>query len=825
MSVTTQPPAASSAEPGPSQPRLARAEGAEPLGPVDRSGYRKGAALVRRGDGQMVHLGPLMYGLFECIDGRRDLGELAAAMSERLERPVGSEHVRALAERLAAQGLLAGAEHHAPPKRSPLLALRWKVLVTDPRRTARLTAPFTVLFRPWVVGPVLACFVATLWFVLVDKGIASATAQAFDRPGLLLLVFVLAVLSAGFHELGHASACRYSGAVPSGMGAGIYMVWPAFYTDVTDSYRLPRRDRLRVDLGGLYFNAVAAVVTMGVWLLVRADALLLLVGLQVLTMVKQMSPAIRADGYHILSDITGVPDLFSHLGPTVRRLVPGRREPSALTGRARVLVTAWVLVIVPVILSLSVSAVLLLPRIAATAWHSGDRLVTRLPGQVGHAHVIEALASLLQLFALALPVVGTILMAQKLVRMTVDRARAWSDRRAPRQAIVALGAAAALAGLAWAWWPAGQYHPVSPHEDWTLAGIARQASSPRSPAPRLNATSLDAPPKLAPGRHLAIAMIPHGGATTKHPALFIVRGSKDQPPAVILGTHVPAVASAGAMTTGAAGSSPPAAGAASPATSTGGESAPSSSSSAVAFPFKLPEAAKPGETRALATGKVDGAIVYDVAYALVTVRAGAPVTQTNSAYALAHCNACTTIAVSFQVVLVVGKSKLIAPVNIAEALNNGCPACVTAAIADQIVVALRDEPSPDLVNRVTAALKQLDAIKSLGDAGTPASVAAQVAAVQEAIDDALASSGQLPAQTSTTATTPAATSTTPDTPAATSTTPAPTAPATSTTPGTAPTTTSAAPASTTTTTPAATPAAPPTATTTTPSVTPAAPSP
>ena len=58
------------------------------------------------------------------------------------------------------------------------------------------------------------------------------------------------------------------------------------------------------------------MVTLGVWLLVRVDALLLLVALQVLQMVKQLSPVIRADGYHILSDATGVPDLYSHMGPT-----------------------------------------------------------------------------------------------------------------------------------------------------------------------------------------------------------------------------------------------------------------------------------------------------------------------------------------------------------------------------------------------------------------------------------------------------------------------------------------------------------------------------
>src|SRR5205807_4260813 len=167
---------------------------------------------------------------------------------------------------------------------------------------------------------------------------------------------------------GPAAACRSGGATPAGMGMGLYLVWPAFYTDVTDSYRLPKRDRLRVDLGGLYFNAVAAVITMAVWLGWHIDALLLLIALQVLQMVKQLSPVIRADGYHILSDLTGVPDLYAHMGPTLRRLLPGHRhEPSALTGRARALVTAWVLIVVPVLIALALSAIVLLPRLATTA--------------------------------------------------------------------------------------------------------------------------------------------------------------------------------------------------------------------------------------------------------------------------------------------------------------------------------------------------------------------------------------------------------------------------------------------------------------------------
>src|SRR5204863_10064998 len=125
---------------------------------------KDGAALVRRADGQVVQLGPLMYALLELADGTRDRENLAAAMCEKLDRVCDEEHVVALAEKLAAQGLLAGHEHNAPPRRNPLLALRWKVLVTNRRWTSRLTAPFTLLYHPWVQWPIVAAFLGVVWF-------------------------------------------------------------------------------------------------------------------------------------------------------------------------------------------------------------------------------------------------------------------------------------------------------------------------------------------------------------------------------------------------------------------------------------------------------------------------------------------------------------------------------------------------------------------------------------------------------------------------------------------------------------------------------------
>ena len=50
----------------------------------------------------------------------------------------------------------------------------------------------------------------------------------------------------------------------------------------------------------------------------------------------------------------------------------------------------------------------------------------------------------------------------------------------------------------------------------------------------------------------------------------------------------------------------------------------------------------------------------------VSYEDGTPVTNTNSAFALASCRGCTTVAVSFQVVLIVGQSNVITPAVISE---------------------------------------------------------------------------------------------------------------------------------------------------------------
>jgi len=183
-------------------------------------------------------------------------------------------------------------------------------------------------------------------------------------PALFLLAFGLVVVSAGFYECGHATDCVVGGGRPGRTGAGVYLAWPAFYTDVTDAYRLDRRARLRTDLGGVYFSCLLVLALGGAYALTSFEPLLLIAFLMQIEVVHQMLPFLRLDGYYVVSDLVGVPDLFRRTGPVLKSMLPGHEPEPSVLGLKRLVrnvVRGWVLVVVPVLL-LNVGMILLSAR-------------------------------------------------------------------------------------------------------------------------------------------------------------------------------------------------------------------------------------------------------------------------------------------------------------------------------------------------------------------------------------------------------------------------------------------------------------------------------
>ena len=447
-------------------PRLA--DGAELLGEYEGSGFKEAPWLARRGDGQTVQLTRLLHLVAEKADGHRDDAALAEAVSGDFEKRLSPDQAAQLVEKLRGLGILTLPDGSDPQvdKPDPLLALRYRKALVDPRLVRAVTGIFQPLFFPPVVLAVLAGVVALDVWLFGVHGLAQGLRESLYQPALLLLVFGLVVVGAAFHELGHAVACRYGGATPGAMGAGLYLAWPAFYTDVTDAYRLGRGGRLRTDLGGIYFNLVVILATAGAYFATGFEPLLLVVAIQHLEIVHQLLPFVRLDGYYIVSDLTGVPDLFSRLRPILASLVPFRKtDPrvSELKWWPRVVATLWVIAVVPLLLfNLAVLAVTF-PRIVGTAWDSAGRVVDGMDGAVGTA------AGVVQLLALGLPILGIGLLFLRLGRRLAEATWKRTDGRPVLRVGGAAAATASVAFLAWLWLPDGDYAPIRADERGTLA--------------------------------------------------------------------------------------------------------------------------------------------------------------------------------------------------------------------------------------------------------------------------------------------------------------------------------------------------------------------
>jgi putative peptide zinc metalloprotease protein len=413
--------------------RPGRAAGVRLLGKYEGSGFRDERYLVERADRQMVLLTKLLYLIVEQADGRTSTDLLA----ERVSRAYGhrldsADLVRLIHEKLGPSGLVA-LWNGAPVgqrRADPLLALSVRGVLLPASAVRVIGRIFAPLFHRPVIFAVLAAVIGfDVW--VVNTLAASDVFAALVDPAGVLAVLALLLAATLFHEFGHAAGCSYGGAKPGRIGVGIYLWIPAFYTNVTSAYRLNRAGRLRTDLGGVYFNAVFIVATAGMYLWTGWAPLLAVIALSHLEIIQQLLPVVRFDGYYILGDLAGVPNLFGHVRPILRSLLPGRRNDpgvAQLRLRTRVVVTAWVLVTVPALLIGLGVLTWNAPGYLAGFWDRLSGLWAGARALVAAGELGAAALALLSMLAITLPVVG---LSVVLVRSVLHVVRAVRARQTP----------------------------------------------------------------------------------------------------------------------------------------------------------------------------------------------------------------------------------------------------------------------------------------------------------------------------------------------------------------------------------------------------------
>jgi putative peptide zinc metalloprotease protein len=424
------------------------AAGTELLGEYQDSAFEQAKFLVQRADGQVMQLPLLLYRVTACLDGR-STEQIAADLSEELGQALTGDQISFLVEdRLQPVGVIAaelgdgpdagGGPAPVPPVKSDLLlALRYRVGVIPAEVAGRIAGVLGPLFRrPVWIGLVAAFLAVDAWILLrgdlVDTALAGVH-QVVAMPALILLMLALTLVSGAFHEWGHITACRYGGARPGDVGVGLYIVWPALYSTVTDSYRLNRTGRLRTDLGGVYFDAIFMAGLGLVYLRTGQPWLLIaLAGMHTET-AWQFLPSIRLDGYYILADLVGVPDLFGFVKPALLSVLPGRpTHPKVreLKQRSRRVIILWVLLVVPTLLLSAAAFIVLAPRAIPVAWQALLGYLHTLGVATRAGDLVTMSLGVFQLILLLLPWIGSCLLLWWVVRAAARKiaARGWLSR-------------------------------------------------------------------------------------------------------------------------------------------------------------------------------------------------------------------------------------------------------------------------------------------------------------------------------------------------------------------------------------------------------------
>ena len=198
----------------------------------------------------------------------------------------------------------------------------------------------------------------------------------------------------------------------------------------------------------------------GIYSVTSAEVLLLVIAVTHLEMLEQLLPFVRFDGYFILSDIVGVPDLFARITPILRSAVSRGRPDPRITGlrrHARIVVTGWVVCVIPLLTAGMGYFLLRFPEINRALWRSAARQAHLVASAASGHHYAMAAVDAIGTALLALSLAGSLYVVITLARQLTTVGLRWSAGRPRRRLLAAAAGLACLAALAMFWTVHGQF--------------------------------------------------------------------------------------------------------------------------------------------------------------------------------------------------------------------------------------------------------------------------------------------------------------------------------------------------------------------------------
>jgi putative peptide zinc metalloprotease protein len=139
----------------------------------------------------------------------------------------------------------------------------------------------------------------------------------FNWQNLLLLWITLAITKL-VHEFSHAYAAKRLGLHVPEMGVAFLIFFPCLYCNTTDAWQLAdRKQRAVISAAGIIAEAIIAIVSAYIWYfskpgMINSLAFYLMAVSFVSTVLFNGNPLLKFDGYFILIDFLGMPNLATN---------------------------------------------------------------------------------------------------------------------------------------------------------------------------------------------------------------------------------------------------------------------------------------------------------------------------------------------------------------------------------------------------------------------------------------------------------------------------------------------------------------------------------
>jgi len=188
----------------------------------------------------------------------------------------------------------------------------------------------------WLLSPVavgvslllvlVALVIAVVHFETLTREIASLSTGLLAGRGWMVLLLVVSATKV-IHELAHGIVCKLFGGDVLEMGVIFLVGTPCLYCDVSDAWLMDRREkRILVSAAGMLAELTLAALATFLWLftspgLLREVSVQIMIICSISTVLFNGNPLLRYDGYFILSDWIGIPNLASESASRVRNSI------------------------------------------------------------------------------------------------------------------------------------------------------------------------------------------------------------------------------------------------------------------------------------------------------------------------------------------------------------------------------------------------------------------------------------------------------------------------------------------------------------------------